>query len=583
MKADFIYGLPQALAEIKDLKAAALQLQADRQAERIVLARVIMELEEERKKTAALSGQLQQKDAYILSLETTITDLQAERQSLLQQVAQAVQKGWQLEDLQRMIFGTRSERFVPTEPASAATSQLTLGHDFEPPADQTGTAGQTTTFTITRQLTPEPASRKNKRHVAHQGRSALSAFFPRVDQVHMPQGDITGCRKIGEVVSERYEYEQGRIYVLRDIRPQFEKQGGEGVMVAPMPAYIIDKGSAGPGLLAHMHVEKYTYHMPYYRQLQRFDRTGIRFAASTVNDWEAACAAYLTPLYELIKRMALRSPYLQCDETTMRVCNDIGKGKTHRGYYWVIHAPLERLALFEYHQGRSQQVPREMLQGFQGYLQTDAYAAYYAVFKDDPRVILLCCLVHARRKFDKAMQNDAARAGHMLEEIKLLYALERRAKEEGLNPEQILALRMQEAVPVLERMKAWLDQHITQTIASTPIHQAISYMLAIWNRLMVYTTDGRLMPDTNLVENCIRGVALGRKNYMFAGNAQGAQRGAIFYSLLETCKINDVDPCLWLKDVYTRLPTHPINRLHELLPSTWKQLREAQATHQASH
>jgi len=575
VKPDIIYGLPQALEEIEYLKAASRGLDENRQAERIVFARVIMDLEEERKQVASLQKLLEQKDAYIHTLESRIADLEAERESLYKEAAEGMKKGWQLEDLQRMIFGRRSERFVPVSPINAATTQLTLGKDFEPTADEVIVpAPSTTTVTTASEVVKVPTSRKNKRHVAHHGRNALSPLFPRVEQVHLPPGDLTGYRKIGEVVSERYEYEPGKIYVLRDIRPQFEKPEGEGVIVAPMPAYIIEKGIAGPGLLAHMHVEKYTYHIPYYRQLQRFERAGVRLAPSTVNDGEVFCASYIKLLYELMQKMILRSSYLQCDETTIRVCNDIGKGKTHKGYYWVVYTPQEKLVLFEYHNGRGQEVPRKMLQGFEGHLQTDAYASYYAVFKDDPRVTLMCCLVHARRKFEKALKHDAVRATHILEEIKILYNLERRAKEEGLDVSQILALRRQQALPVLERIKTWLDKHVSLTVPSTLIYEAISYTLKIWDRLMVYTTDGRLLPDTNLVENALRPVTLGRKNYMFAGNEDGAQRGAIFYSLLETCKKNNVDPYTWLKDFYTRIPTHPINRLREFLPSVWKQLRE---------
>ncbi|MEJ7830830.1 MAG: IS66 family transposase [Segetibacter sp.] len=542
-----------------------------------------MDLEKERQQVASLQKLLEQRDAYIHNLESRIADLEAERESLYKQAAEGMKKGWQLEDLQRMLFGRRSERFVSANSANADTTQLTLGKGFEPSAEEVAVpAGTTAIGTTASEVVKVPTSRKNKRHVAHHGRNALSPLFPRVEQVHMPQGDMTGYRKIGEVVSERYEYEPGKIYVLRDIRPQFQKMGGEGVIVAPMPSYIIEKGITGPGLLAHMHVEKYTYHMPYYRQLQRFERAGVCLAASTVNDGEVLCASYLKLLYELMQKEMLHSSYLQCDETTIRVCNDIGKGKAHKGYYWVVYAPDEKLVLFQYHHGRGQEVPRKMLQGFKGHLQTDAYASYYAVFKDDPRVTLMCCLVHARRKFEKALKHDAVRATYILEEIKILYALERRAKEENLDAAHILALRSQQAVPVLERIKAWLDEHISLTVPSTPIYEAISYTLKIWDRLMVYTIDGRLLPDTNLVENALRPVTLGRKNYMFAGNEEGAQRGAMYYSLLETCKKNNIDPYTWLKDFYTRIPTHPINRLREFLPSVWKQLREESQTKPAN-
>jgi hypothetical protein len=180
-----------------------------------------------------------------------------------------------------------------------------------------------------------------------------------------------------------------------------------------------------------------------------------------------------------------------------------------------------------------------------------------------------------RRKFEKALTNDARRASQVLGWIKQLYDLERTAKENSFQHEQIRLLRQQHAVPVLKQLKEWLDANVEATVKDSPIGEAIRHALKIWDRLLVYTTDGRLLPDTNRVENAIRPVTLGRKNYMFQGNEQGARRAAILYSLLETCKKNDVDPYEWLKDIYTRIPTHPINKINELLPTVWKQLKPA--------
>lgn len=188
---------------------------------------------------------------------------------------------------------------------------------------------------------------------------------------------------------------------------------------------------------------------------------------------------------------------------------------------------------------------------------------------------MLCCLVHVRRKFEKALKNDAARASHVLKLIKLLYDLERTAREQAYSIEQITLLRKEQAVPILQQLKEWLDVNVESTVKDSLIGEAVRHALKIWDRLLVYTTDGRLLPDTNRVENAIRPVALGRKNYMFQGNEQGARRAAILYSLLETCKSNEVNPYEWLKDIYTRIPSHPISRINELLPTTWKQLKQA--------
>ncbi len=523
-------------------------------------------------------GQLQQKDQELDNLRRELQEKEAYITSLLEQVAEGVKKGWQVEELQRMIFGRRSERFVPTEPDNAGITQLTLGDDFTIVAEGSGTADEM--IVVMPSATEEKkgvTSRKQKRHVPHAGRKDIPGHLPREERYHQPVGDISGWHKTGERIRERYDYRPGQLIVIRDICPVYQKPEGGGIVVAPSPVYLLEKGLAGPGLLAHLHVQKYTYHAPYYRQLQQFERQdGVLLAAATVNDWEAVCVdKYLVLLYEALKKLILRVAYLQCDETTIKVCSDIAKGKAHQGYFWVLHAPHERLVLFEYNGGRSQDVPRELLKDFAGYLQTDAYAAYLAVFKDSDRVILLCCLVHVRRKFEKALKNDAARASHVLKLIKLLYDLERTAKEEAYSVEKLTLVRKQQAVPILQQLKEWLDANVEATVKDSLIGEAIRHALKIWDRLIVYTTDGRLLPDTNRVENAIRPVALGRKNYMFQGNEQGARRAAILYSLLETCKSNEINPYEWLHEIYTRIPSHPISRINELLPTTWKQLKQA--------
>ncbi|HEX3642474.1 MAG TPA: IS66 family transposase, partial [Ktedonobacteraceae bacterium] len=498
--------------------------------------------------------------------------------SLLEQVAEGVRKGWQIEELQRMIYGRRSERFILEEPADAAAIQLSLGDDFAAvvPAELPTIPVIEPAANISIPAPAGPTSRKHKRHVAHRGKKDFPAHLPREDRYHQPTADVSGWTKTGEMVKERYDYRPGQLIVIRDICPVYQHPGNKETLAGPGPVYLLEKGIAGPGLLAHLHVQKYTYHMPYYRQLQQWERRdGVLLAAATVNDWETVCVdKYLILLYEEQKKLILKAGFLQCDETTVRVCNDVAKGKTHQGYFWVLNAPEERLVLFEYNPGRGQEVPLQLLRDFCGFLQTDAYAVYLAAFKDHPHIILLCCLVHVRRKFEHALKNDARRATHVLEVIKQLYDLERKAKELSYTVEQIYLLRQQEALPILHQLKEWFDTNEEATLKKSPISEAIRYALNIWDRLLVYTTDGRLLPDTNLVENAIRPTKIGLKNYMFQGNEQGARRAAVLYTLLETCKKNDIDPYEWLKDVYTRIPNHPINRIRELLPTAWKQQKQ---------
>lgn len=564
MKPLLTFGLPEALEKIKKLEAGQQALLSIN----IRTEQLLQQKEQESEELqAALQDALQQnkqQQDYI--------------NSLLEQVAEGVRKGWQVEELQRMIYGRRSERFIPEGPDPTEATQLSLGEDFAPaaPADNfavpvaentAGTSG------------PAPAgrtSRKQKRHVAHGGKKDFPAHLPREDRYHQPTTNVSGWTKTGERVNLRYDYRPGQLIVIRDICPVYQHPENKETISSPGPVYLLERGMAGPGLLAHLHVQKYTYHMPYYWQLQQWERRdGVLLAAATVNDWEAVCVdRFLTLLYAEQKKMILKVGFLQCDETTVRVCNDIAKGKTHQGYFWVLHAPEERLVLFEYNPGRGQGVPTELLKDFCGFLQTDAYAAYLAAFKDHPHIILLCCLPHTRRKFEHALTNDTHRATHVLEVIKKLYDLERKAREASYSHEQICQLRQQQALPLLDQLKKWLDTNVAATLKNSPIGEAIRYALNIWNRLLVYTTDGRLLPDTNLVENAIRPTKIGWKNYLFQGNEQGAKRAAVLYSLLETCKKNDIDPYEWLKDVYTRIPTHPINRIRELLPTFWKQLHQ---------
>jgi hypothetical protein len=280
------------------------------------------------------------------------------------------------------------------------------------------------------------------------------------------------------------------------------------------------------------------------------------------------CCGLIEPLYHALVKRVLQSPYLHADETSIKVLDKDKKGATHRGYYWVYHNSSEGLLWFDYQQGRGREGPQQQLKGFTGFLQTDGYAVY-DLFKETPGVTLLHCMAHARRKFFEAQQNDLPRAAYALEQIALLYQIERHAREQQLNESQVLALRQQKALPILEALGVWMKEQYVQVLPKSSIGNALGYSIQRWKELCIYTTNGSLNIDNNPVENSIRPVAIGRKNYLFAGSHEAAQRSAMLYSLLGTCKLHDINPFVWLRDILQRIGNHPINRIEELLPQKW--------------
>jgi hypothetical protein len=340
------------------------------------------------------------------------------------------------------------------------------------------------------------------------------------------------------------------------------------VVIADLPQRPIAKGIAGPALLSHIICSKFINHLPVYRQAQQFKREGVTLPVSTLTDWIKASCQLLEPLYQVLRQQVLASDYLQVDESPIQVLDKDKKGSTHRGYHWVYHAPEKSLVLFDYRRGRGREGPGQLLKDFQGYLQTDGYVAYDD-FADKEGIVLLNCMAHARRKFVEAEKNDPQRAAHVLGQLQKLYALERKAREDQLKKDDFLKLRQQQAAAILEQLKAWLLENYQQVTPKSPIGQAIAYALPRWEKLSAYLVDVRLRIDNNLVENAIRPLALGRKNYMFAGSQEGARRAAMLYSFMGTCKMHQINPQVWLTDVLERIPAHPVNKLQQLLPGNW--------------
>jgi transposase len=465
----------------------------------------------------------------------------------------------ELNQLKKMIFGSRQERFIPTE---NNPGQLTLNIQAEAVAECK--IIDTKKISYTRAIATVTETKKD-----HPGRMKLPEHLERRIITVEPAEDVTNFKKIGEEVTEELEYEPGKIFVNRYIRTKYAKPGNEGVVIAPLLDRPLPKAIAGAGLLGQIVIDKYVDHLPLYRQMERFKREGLNIPYSTIADWISGTCKLITPLYEALVKIILQSDYLHADESPVKVLDKEKKGETHRGYFWVYHNSIEGLVMFDYREGRGREGPLEILKDFKGHLQTDGYAVY-DIFKDKEDVTVMHCMAHARRMFFEAKDNDLSRASYAMEQIQQLYNIERKAKEQQLGADEILRLRTTESMPVLIALGKWMKEQYLQTLPKSAIGKALGYSIERWNQLMTYATDGRLNIDNNPVENSIRPVAIGRKNYLFAGSHEAAQRSAMLYSFMGTCKLHGINPAVWLRDVLQRINNHPINKIKELLPHIWK-------------
>jgi transposase len=464
----------------------------------------------------------------------------------------------QLADLKRMIFGSKSERFV-----ASGDAQLSL---FDPQQE----------------IVPEPETvqvsylkEKPRQEKRSPIRAVLPAHLPRVEEIIEPQGIDKNDKKIGEEITEILEYNPSQVYVRKIIRPKYAKAGNQGIVIAELPSFPIPKANAGPSLLAYIQVSKFIDHLPFYRQIEMLKRQNLTLSDSTLNGWFNAVIRLLEPLYGTLEKHLLESDYLQADESPIGVQDSHKKGALHTGYHWVYRDPVKGLVLFKYHHSRERKAPEEILKTFSGTLQTDGYAAYQNM-NTEGEITLLACMAHARRYFEKALDNDSVRAEYVLLKMQLLYSIERKAREKGIDFETRKRYRSLYARPVLTELEKWLKENILKVLPKSSIGKAISYTLNLWTKLMGYLEDGKYEIDNNLIENAIRPLALGRKNYLFAGSHNAAQGAAMMYSFFATCKINKIDPLAWLTDVLERIPEHKANKLYELLPQNWKKRTPAQ-------
>jgi len=438
--------------------------------------------------------------------------------------------------------------------------------------------GQEELFPHSETAADQPAGKPDgKETVKAHKRKRKSRKFPddierRVELIDIPDEEKNCCgiqmAIIDNEVTEKLVYKKAECYVLEITRPKRAcllceglETEGPTVKVAPLPAQIIPKSFATPSLLAHIFTSRFVDALPYYRQVAQFARLGVEVSRANMSNWALQISAKCLPLLELLKQTARAGPMIGIDETVIQVLREPGRADNTKSYMWVIRGgpPTAPILLFQYHPTRSGKFARQLLEGYQGYVQTDGYVAYDFLDKVSG-VFHLGCWAHVRRKFvavikaqGKNKKRKSNNAGRIVRLIKELYAIEKQARKDELSDEDLLNLRQRSAKPVLDKIKALLDDLNGKVPPKALLGNAINYALDNWARLVIYLDQPFLTPDNNLVENAIRPFVIGRKNWMFAGSPAGAKANAVFYTLIETAKANGWSPYTYLNFLLERL------------------------------
>jgi transposase len=478
---------------------------------------------------------------------------------------------FELENLKRAVFGRSSERFVGEHPPAEQLNMFAEENGGKEDAQEP----------IREVITYE---RKKPKAKPHPGRTPIPEHFPEEVEVIEPEEDTEGLIKIGEERSEWVEYTPASLVKKVVIRPKYvrpESDERTSVLIGKLPDRPIPKSIAGASLLAYLIVSKFVDHLPFYRQIKRFEREfQWSLHKSTLNSWFVAVCTLLKPLYEELHKKALQVDYLQADESKIKVLTNLPRDKEGNpkvpeqpkgskqmlGWMWVVHNPLDGYVVFNYEDNRSAKGARATLKDFrQGYLQTDGYQSYNGIAAR-PEVHRLGCLAHVRRKFFEAQKNDPVRANHALSVFQQIYAHEQKAK--SLSAEDRKAYRKEHVLPIYKGFKYWLDEQMPKVTPKSVIGSVMDHTQRQWPNLMTLFQDGRLLIDNNRIENKIRPLALGRKNYLFAGSHEAAQRIAMIYSFFATCQMHNLNPMTWLTDTLSRLPNTKMSDLHKCLPNS---------------
>ena len=519
-----------------------------------------------------LSRLRQADDGYVEALKAQNKEQEAllhKKEEVIQKQAEQLNKlADQLAWYRRRFWKTSSERFIPSDPNQRKIDFD--GLDVLPQEEEMIKEADKELLAYKRQ---RPQTKKKK-----PVRLPLPEELRREEEIIEPEGIDDNWVQIGEEVTEVLEHKPGELYVRRIIRHKYavkqalQEQEEPAVQIAALPPLPLPRSNADPSLLAELLINKYQHHLPFYRQISMLKQTGISLPASTINGWFQGSCDLLRALYFRLQELVKESDYIQVDESTVPVVNN-EKHKTVKAYLWMVRSVMKPLVYFHYDKGsRAQKVVVELLQGFQGAIQTDGYEAY-SIYEQKKGVLLLGCWAHARRKFEESLAEDKAGAEYALAQIGKLYQVETMADEQGLDDKQRAELRKRLAYPIMVAFEKWIVKYYPKALPKSRMGRALSYTYNIFHRLSRYHLDGRYKIDNNLAENAIRPLALGRKNYLFCGNHDAAENAAVIYSLLGCCKAADVNPREWLTDVLTNIPVYNSDYsldLADLLPHNWK-------------
>ena len=510
-------------------------------------------------------------NASVASLSAT-NKKQAEQNEKLQERIKELtaQVAW----LNRQLFGRKSEKFRvydPNMPDLFADEYSGLREQAEEKRDE-----------AVEKIGKESVE-DGKRN--RQNRKMIEDLPVLETDIIEPTGvDLSLYRRIGEEITRVVKHKPGMLYVKEIIRPKYALKdstqlppaGQKGVEIAPMPLMPVDKCIADTSLLAEILLQKYEYHVPFYRQIQQYRHLGMKgLTESTLDGWFKKTVELLKPLYEELKREVFSCDYVQADETTVPVINR-EKHKADKEYLWMVRSVMEKLVIFHYDGGSRAGAVIESLANqyhFKGYLQCDGFAGYETAFKTNPDVRLLNCLVHIRRHFEQALDENREMAQHALTQIQHIYKIERQCDEAGLSYDERRQTRQELSRPIMEAMKVWMETEGIKYSPSSLTGKAITYAYTKWDNIMRCLDDGRLYWDNNLAENVQRPITLSRKNFLFCGNHEAAVNMSVICSLLATCKAHGVNPRVYLNDVIAQMPYHKKatqEELLNLLPHKWK-------------
>src|SRR5215475_161076 len=520
------------------------------------------------------------------SLPDDVTTLKAmviaARVACLNAEAEVRARALQIEQMKFTIAKLRHERFGQSSERGAILEQLELAlADMEENASQAEAEAQLAAAAAASQKVKVESFERRR-----PARRPLPEHLPR-ERIVYPSPSACPCcggalHRLGEDVTETLELIPRQWKVIQHVREKFSCRSCESITQPPAPFHPIARGRAGAGLLAHILFSKYGLHLPLNRQSTVYAREGVDLDVSTLADWVGAAAATLMPLVGVIRAHVFAAARIHADDTTVPV---LAKGKTRTGRLWTYvrdDRPFGGLdppaAVFFYSPDRGAKHPEQHLAGYAGLMQADAYAGFnrlYGAGRTGGPITEAACWAHARRKFfDLARLDKAPIAVAAVERIDALFAIEREIN--GMPPQERVHERNRRSRPLVAALEAWLREQRAKLSGQSKTGQAIAYSLTRWIALTRFLDNGRLCMSNNAAEREIRPVAMGRKNWTFAGSDAGGQRAAAVYSLIQTARLNDVDPQAWLADILARLPDHPARRIADLLPCNWKRDHLAQ-------